>query len=213
MFAQSRAEAGCRGGRRRFGGGQVGIKVHDILTTFDDEKLYSAEQLAKLVHSDTPGREVVIGVLRDGKVEQLQAKLGEAELPRLRAWTPPLRLPNRFDGPGRMLRRFCSEPAPAPQSESVDSLPLKNLGNKKLRADVVYLDKEGNARKHVFEGTREELRKAIESEKDLKPGERAHLLYSLNLRNVEDESHSPASDSAPFPAGSPMNPTTLSDRN
>lgn len=167
---------------------KAGIKVHDILTTYDDQKLFSAEQLAKLVHSDRPGREVKIGILRDGKLETVQATLGDADAPRARAWTGPRTMPNRPDGLGRMLRRFRSnEPASAPEWENFDSLTLKKLGDNKFQAEVVYLDKEGKTRKHVFQGTREEIRKSIDAEKDLKPAERTHLLRSLNLWNLEDD--------------------------
>src|SRR5436305_5781017 len=38
--------------------GKAGIKSHDILMTYDDQKLFSPEQFVKLIHADKPGREV-----------------------------------------------------------------------------------------------------------------------------------------------------------
>ncbi len=167
---------------------KAGIKAHDILTTYDDQKLFSAEQLAKLVHSDKPGREVTVGYLRDGKLQKSQVTLGEAEIPHLHAWTYSTeRAPRWFGGPRRTMRRLHARQAPGSEWDNFDSLTLKKVGDNKFRAEVQYLDKDGKPQKHVFEGTREEIRKAIEAEQDLKPVERAHLLRSLNLPSGDDE--------------------------
>lgn len=167
---------------------KAGINVHDILTTYDDQKLFSAEQLAKLVHSDRPGREVGIGFLRNGTLEAVLVKLGEASKRHPNAWAPLIEAPpQHFGGPARRMRRPHGEQAPASEWENFDSLTLKKLGDDKFRAEVQYLDKKGKTEKHVFEGTREEIRKSIEEKKDLKPHERGHLLRSLNLRNREDD--------------------------
>lgn len=180
---------------------KAGIKAHDILTTYDDQKLFSAEQLAKLVHSDRPGREVAVAFLRGGKLEAVRVKLGEAESshPQPRPQFME-RMPRRFGGPGQMMRRMRREPVPTTEWENFDSLTLKKLKDDKFRAEVQYLDKEGKARKHVFEGTREEIRKSIESEKDLKPAERAHLLRSLGLHSTDDEFWFPNVWFSPGPA-------------
>lgn len=167
---------------------KAGIKLHDILTSYDDQKLFSAEQLAKLVHADRAGREVTVGYLRDGKLHKVQVKLGESESPQGQWRTRSAeRGPGWYGGPRRMLRRQHARAASGSEWDNFDSLTLKKVGENKLRAEVHYLDKEGKTQKHVFEGTREEIRKAIEAEKDLKPVERAHLLRSLNLPSIEDD--------------------------
>lgn len=167
---------------------KAGIKVHDMITMYDDQKLFSAEQLAKLVHSDRPGREVSISFLRDGTLEAVLVKLGEAPRRHPHAWAPMIEVsPPHVGGPGRRMRRPHGEQAPAAEWENFDSLTLTKLGDNKFRAEVQYLDKEGKTEKHVFEGTREEIRKSIEEKKDLKPHERAHLLRSLNLQNLEGD--------------------------
>jgi hypothetical protein len=167
---------------------KAGIKLHDILTSYDDQKLFSAEQLAKLVQADRAGREVTVGYLRDGKLHKAQLKLGETELPQVQWRTRSAeRGPGWYGGPRRMMRRQHARAASGSEWDNFDSLTLKKVGENKLRAEVHYLDKEGKTQKHVFEGTREEIRKAIEAEKDLKPVERAHLLRSLNLPSIEDD--------------------------
>jgi len=162
---------------------KAGLKEHDILTTYDDQKLFSTEQLVKLIHTDRVGRDVMIGYIREGKQQKVQVKLGEMD-----AAHPHHQMQNRN---GRSWTSSWSSPDGRPGAsgsewDSFDSLTLKKLKDNKFRAEVQYLDKEGKTKKHVFEGTREELQKAIESEKDMKPAERAHLLHSLGLRDTDD---------------------------
>lgn len=167
---------------------KAGIKVHDILTTYDDQKLFSAEQLAKLVHSDRPGREVKMGYLRRGKLHTTEIKLGESKSLHHRAWRQPTQTqPQASDGLRHLQRRPRTRHAAGNNWENFDSLTLKKLDDNKFRAEVQYLDTTGKSQKHVFEGTREEIKKSIEDEKDLKPAERAHLLRSLNLNTEDDE--------------------------
>lgn len=169
---------------------KAGIKLHDVLTSYDDQKLFASEQFAKLVHSGKPGQEVTLGYLRDGKLEKVQVKLGEA--PAIHLAEPGAAAP--FGGPmhhffhwphmmghlGRMGPRHGMA-APTAPGDSFDSLTLKKLGDNKFRAEVQYTDKAGKTRKHSFEGTREELGDAIEAEQDMQPIEKMHLLYSLGL--------------------------------
>jgi hypothetical protein len=164
---------------------RAGIKVHDILTAYDDQKLFSAEQLAKLVYSDKVGRAVTLEMLRHGKLHKHQVTLGETDSPRPRAWTPTPEDLYRGRRPERMIPRLRFHAAVTP--ENFDSMTLKKLGDDKFRAEVQYLDKNGKTQKHTFEGTRDEIRKAIEEHNDLKPAEKAHLLRSLNLHGPLDD--------------------------
>jgi membrane-associated protease RseP (regulator of RpoE activity) len=164
---------------------KAGIKTHDILTMYDDQKLFSAEQFAKLVHSDKIGREVTIGYLRGGKQEKAQIKLGEAPKNPEAEGTHHAWHPRWFNHPRAFFRHVSHNPKT--QWDDFDSLTLKKLGDNKFRAEVQYLNTSGKTEKHVFEGTREEIKKDIDAEKDLKPEERDHLLRSLNLPNdMED---------------------------
>lgn len=166
---------------------KAGIQAHDILTAYDNQKLFSAEQLAKLVHGDKPGREVTVEFLRGRKLQTAKVKLGESKNPQPRAWPPPTELPHQFALPDWIRRPHVAQPPNGSEWEDFDSLTLKNLGDNRLRAEVQYLDKAGKTRKHAFEGTREEIRKAVEAEKELRPAERKHLLRSLNMSSIEEE--------------------------
>ena len=57
---------------------RAGVKVGDILTEFDGQKLTEEETLSKLIRGKRVGDEVKLKVFRDGKTLDLSSKLGEA---------------------------------------------------------------------------------------------------------------------------------------
>ena len=65
---------------------QAGVKEFDILHKLDDQILVNQEQLAVLVRTYEPGKEVALTVIREGKPQQLKAKLAERELPLTRLY-------------------------------------------------------------------------------------------------------------------------------
>jgi len=177
---------------------KAGIRVHDILTTYDDQKLFSDEQLAKLINADQVGREVTLGLLREGKRQRVEVKLGDASQIMRDQYTPgPAQASGRLGSHGGLTSHTHSGAGSTgagshdAEWETFDSMTLKRLKDNKFRAEVEYLDKEGKTEKHVFEGTREELRKAIENEKDMKPTERTHLLRTLGLHGSNDQASVP----------------------
>ena len=159
---------------------KAGLKVHDILTNYDDQKLFSPEQFAGLVQSDKPDRETTIQFLRDGKSQRTQITLSQQEMPQGRHWRDHEPVPFHR---GRHHTRRHSNESRGIESEwsSFDSLTLKKLDQDKFRAEIQYLDKDQKMEKHTFEGTRDEIHHDIMNEKDLTPREREHLLRSLNL--------------------------------
>lgn len=170
---------------------KAGIKPHDILLNFDDQKLFSAEQFAKLVHSDKPGRQAKLELLRDGQKQAVQVTLGKADDQNFDPWMPPMEEhPFHFGHLRRMQRRLDGQ-RPAGEWKDFDSLTLKKLGDNKFHVEVQYLGKDNQTHKHAFDGTREEIRTAIRQEKDLKPAERSHLLRSLNMRPDDDSFGAP----------------------
>lgn len=154
---------------------KAGLKSHDILMTYGDQKLFSPDQLVGLLRADKAGHKVKLSVLRDGKPQKVMVTLGEHALlaarsvsPR-RAWRTPW-----FTSPGTAAEN-------SPKWESFDSLSLKSLGNNRYKIEIEYKAKDGKMEHRRFEGTREEIHKDIMAQKDLPDNEREHLLRSLDM--------------------------------
>ena len=58
---------------------KAGLRQHEILISFDDQRLYSPEQLVRLVDNDKPGREAKLHIIRNGKSQDIEATLGSQQ--------------------------------------------------------------------------------------------------------------------------------------
>jgi len=165
--------------------GKAGMKSHDILMTYDDQKLFTPEQFVKLIHSDKPGREVSFGIIREGKSQNVKVQLGQRDA----KWDHPYGNSNWphqrqfWPGQNQGQHQTSGEDNEHPAWNSFDSLTLKKLDNNRFKASVSYTDKDGKLQKHEYEGTRDEIRKKIEGDKNLMPNERFHLVRGLDLQD------------------------------
>jgi membrane-associated protease RseP (regulator of RpoE activity) len=168
---------------------KAGLKTDDILLSYGDQKLSSPEQLVKLVRGDKSGHEVSLNYIRAGKPENCKVTLGEHESVNL------LENPHVFRlQPDKSLQEIFEQSESKNGGsawESFDSLKLSRQGDKGWHAEIDYRTKDGKKEHKVFNGTREEIRKAVQAEKDLPANERNHLLRALNLHNPVFEFHIP----------------------
>lgn len=155
---------------------KAGLKTHDIVLAYGQHKVGSPEELVTLVHKDKPGREVTLHVIRAGKPREIKVVLGEAntvETPRRHRVLRPL-----F---GRQGDRKVTPEQEQAQWSTFDSMALTRLDENRFRAEIKYRDQNGKIDSRTYEGTRAELRKAIESEKNMPDAERGHLLSALDM--------------------------------
>jgi PDZ domain len=66
----------------------AGIKQNDILKMLNDQILTEPDQLAKLIRSYSEGTNVTFTLLRKGKEQKVQAKLGKKEVPQRSEFGP-----------------------------------------------------------------------------------------------------------------------------
>jgi serine protease Do len=155
----------------------AGLRPNDVLLRYDDQRIFTAEQLARLVSLDKPGREVTLGIIRSGKSKKVNVTLGERRevaAPEHRALRPPIN--------GRESRR-AERAEKADQWDTFDSLTLSRIDENRFQATIKYRNKDGKLVSHRFKGTREEIRNDIEGETDLPANERGHLLRALGLHH------------------------------
>jgi membrane-associated protease RseP (regulator of RpoE activity) len=75
---------------------KAGIKVGDVITEFDGERVRSSAELRRLIRETPAGRTVAIQILRDGKTSVLSAKL-EASSKNLNIYIPEIHVPPNMD--------------------------------------------------------------------------------------------------------------------
>jgi hypothetical protein len=150
------------------------------LTKFDDQRLYSPDQLVQLVANDQSGRTVDLTFVREGKTQTAKVTLGSSPN------TPPQ---NRLGRMGRILNEQVWRGETSNGDEShwtqFDSMTLTRTDNNRFKAEIKFRDDQGKTDVRTFEGTREEIRRDILAEKQMPTSERQHLLHALNLTGNE----------------------------
>jgi serine protease Do len=157
---------------------KAGLKIHDILIQYDNQNVYSPEQLVKLVHHDKPGREVVVTYVRAGKVLETKMTLSQAAAAKGvggRAAGPA----SRDEGRASIGRERARQNDPAPWAR-FESLTVSRLEDGRLKAQIDFRDQDKKIVHREYVGTREEIRKALEQDKELPADEREHLLRTID---------------------------------
>jgi PDZ domain len=173
----------------------AGLQAYDILLSFGDQKLFSPEQLAKLIHGDRPNHEIAMTFARGGKLMSAKVTLGETERPMTSEADRVFRFFPEGQHVQQMFKDFESANKDDSGWESFDGMKLSRLDDKHWKAEIEYRSKDGKKDAKSFSGTREEIRKDIDAQKDLPVNERRHLLRALNLHDPIFEFHVPRWDS------------------
>jgi hypothetical protein len=178
---------------------KAGIKQYDILTTCDDQRLMSPEQLINLIRGEKPGKSVTLGIIREGKSETVTATLGEVPASeraatgersreegargerRARRGTPEFS--ERFREWEEMPGMAGARNGMHPNWERFESLNLEKTGKDQFKAAISFRNEKGDVEKREFTGSREQIAKDIHNLKDLPREERGHLLSALDMRN------------------------------
>jgi len=165
---------------------KAGLWVHDIVLQYDGHDVYSPEQLVKLVRNDKPGREVVVSYVRAAKV--VETKMTLAATPSttdVRGSAGRLsdqdRNSARDEKPGRGAERRERDRQNNPQPWArFESMTLTRLDDGRFKAEIDFRDRDKKVLHRDYVGTREEIRKALESDKELPREEREHLLRTID---------------------------------
>jgi hypothetical protein len=199
---------------------EAGVEQYDVLLTYGDQKLFSPQQLIKLVLADKPGNSVALTLLHRGTVSTVNVTLGEQPVPiaeqprtpmqRMSQWwqwmhTPPVE-PQR--SPAAPLQR-PGQPHRPMAWERLEQLSMKRLEDGRYQLELSYQETGGETRHRSYEGTPPEIRSHILQERDLPAHERNLMLKALDAQfapRPRDEDQWPSGfPSFPFDMGSFFN--------
>jgi len=187
---------------------KAGLRTDDVLLTFDKKDVVSPEQLVDMVRGEKPGSKVALGLVRGGKTVSADVTLGERERtvvgmeqPFGFRMIPDEQFRKLFEnGMGRNVPSGW---------ESFDAMKLTRTDGDKWKAEVDYRTKDGKKEHKTFEGTRDEIRKDIQADKNLTADERDNLIRVINGNGLSFDVPMPWSElfSNP-PAGNAEKPKT-----
>lgn len=157
---------------------RAGLQNYDILLSYDDQRLYSPDQLVALVSADRPGRKVHLKVLRGGRLQEIDVALGAGaprQMPAPRPMAPWSRPPMAMPHP----------PVPEQQKPRVrevfEAMSVERKPDGQYEVSIRYRDADGNERSHEFKGSREEISEQIRNAGDLPWPARRQLLNAIGM--------------------------------
>lgn len=154
---------------------KAGIEPQDVVVSADGEKVSSPEQFVRMIRRDKPGREVSLEIIHKGESKKVKVTLGQRPAGMEgRRWS---QRPD-FERSGQSGSQQSGQQQPW---LAFDAMTLTRLDKDHFKAEIKYRNDQGKMETHTFQGTRKELRKDIDSEKDLPASERADLLRALDL--------------------------------
>jgi hypothetical protein len=153
---------------------KAGVQLYDVVVTFDNQRLFSVEQLLKLVTADKVGRKVALGIVRDGEKQTVEVTLGDRSEQRQRPAGVTQRMrPRRTEMPIHHAAPTVgsvagARPNPAKANwEHLSSVNLEKTGQGRFKQTFKHFDQARSVKQHEYEGTRDEISKAIQTDASL----------------------------------------------
>jgi hypothetical protein len=165
---------------------KAGLKKYDILVRYDDQDLYSPEQLVKRVRHDEPGNTINLQIIHAGKLQSTKVELGgqKKQLPVFSRWSWP-GFVHRFDMPWVPLRpEYWKESQDAggdgTEWTSFEALTIQKESAGQYIVRITYKDTSGNSISKEFRGARQAIRDAINADNNLREIHKNQLLRTLD---------------------------------
>ncbi len=184
---------------------RAGLQAYDILLSFNDQQLYSPQQLAGLVAASKADSEVTLGLIRNATKQTAKVTLkghavadkayqrhpafgsnGQAMSPPAFPdfWSQPFATPN-FGG-SFFTRPIFPQGMNPPKSlgqanvmQQFESINIRSIDGDRFHAEVEYQENGGEKKKFTFEGKYDEIREQIKSNKELPESKKNSLLNAL----------------------------------
>lgn len=160
---------------------EAGLRQYDILVGYNDQQLFSPEQLSTLVGQGKSGDTATIDFVREGKERKVKVTLG----------SQPAQATRQFNGLlGRLTPPDLRQLLPKARSNTskwmtFDSMALSKTDEDRFKAEIEF-GRDGKSTRRVYEGTRNEIKEKVADDKELPDNARAHVLRSLDMRPQDE---------------------------
>jgi len=173
---------------------KAGLQTYDVLLSFNDQQLYSAQQLAGLVSSSATDSDIKLSLVRNGKKQDVSITLGAHTIAN-QPLAPMTRHPfsgfnnQPFGRPFMQPQPFAQPLFPQPVlpfgksgngniMQQFESISIKQTGDGTVHAEVSF-ETNGDKKEFTFEGKYDDVRKQIKENKELPEDKKNSLLNAL----------------------------------
>jgi len=143
-----------------------GVKVYDILLTYDRHALMHPKKFIALIKNDKPGREVNLKISRQGKIMTIPVTLTSQQYPLDE---------DQLDYQYNM------------QVMGFDGLKIKQFSEDDFQAAIRYLAPNGVVRSRTFSGRYRKIQREVYQAKDISNIAKQQLMRALTERKEDEE--------------------------
>lgn len=165
---------------------QAGMKVHDILLTYDGQPIEKPEYFIKKIREDKPGRKVTFTLVRQGQLLTLPVTLSAQVKKKLTV--PPStqqRVTHPYQLPPHLQAPLARKTAP---NTNFNGLMIRKIGNDIYDASIGIIGKDGKPQRRSYKGNRMQILQQIMQTNDLPAQVKQQLLFAVQPRRQSQPS-------------------------
>ena len=141
-----------------------GIKVHDVLLSYDGQPIGDPGVFIQLIRMDKPGRKVKFTLLRQGQIITVPVTMGAQIVKK------PLK------------QASATVAGQTPPMADFRGLTIRKIGNDIYDASIGFIGRDGKPTRRSYKGNRMQILRQIIQAKDLPPQARQQLLFAVQPR-------------------------------
>ncbi len=155
-----------------------GIKVHDVLLSYDGQPIEKPEVLVQMIRMDKPGRKVKFTLLRQGQILTVPVTMGAQK----KKITPNPKQQAHYSYPltAQQIARK------APPNASYNGLAIRKIGNDIYDASIGFIGWDGKPTRRSYKGNRMQILQQIMQARDLPPQARQQLLFAVQPKQKQN---------------------------
>ncbi|MCK5812857.1 MAG: PDZ domain-containing protein [Cocleimonas sp.] len=146
-----------------------GMKVHDILLSYDGQVIAKPEDFIQKIRKDKPGRIVTFTLVRQGEVLTIPITMGMQKNKKTAVKVSALQAPASYQMP-------AGKPAP---HTNFNGLAIRRIGQDIYDASIGIIGQDGKPQRRSYKGNRMQILQQIMQDKSLPPQARQQLLFAV----------------------------------
>ena len=155
-----------------------GIKVHDVLLSYDGQPIEDPGVFVQLIRMDKPGRKVKFTLLRQGQILTVPVTMGGQKK---RITAKPKRQA-QYPYPLPAQQRVGK----APPNANYNGLAIRKISKDIYDASIGFIGRDGKPTRRSYQGNRMQILQQIMQARDLPPQARQQLLFAVQPKQKQN---------------------------
>jgi hypothetical protein len=185
----------------------AGMKVHDVLLTYDGQAIEKPENFINKIRQDKPGRIVTFTLVRQGQLLTLPVTMGAQAKKKPTAPRAQIQAGNPYQLPAQLQAPLARKTGP---NGNFNGLAIRKIGNDLYDASIGFIGRDGKPQRRSYKGNRMQILQQIMQANDLPSQAKQQLLFAVQPRQQPKQSSSwGGMPNMPFGNNSGFNPNRL----